>query len=286
MEFSLTDFFDLVQDAILTLFGGEAPTILSQVIAAIILLIATLFAVNVFLYLVVKGAKLWKHEIVPLFYDESKRRFRERRRRFAQHLRDEINRLNRFESWADFRFTELEAEVEFEGSRVSGFFPKLFFRRSAISGLYRERSLTRALQRSEERLILLEGHPGSGKSVALRHVTLKLCLKAEKARDLTTTIPVYINLKHLDRPANKRINRQLIYDFVWNTLNRFNDADIEGFLEESFEKGIREGSWLFLFDSFDEIPEILSSVEADLVINEYADAISKFALFINITTFG
>ena len=103
--------------------------------------------------------------------------------------------------------------------------------------------------------------------------------KAQKARSLKAVIPIYINLKTLNRQHDKKkqtIDQNLIRDFVLQTLNRPNDADIEAFLDEAFELGLHEGTWLFLFDSFDEIPEILSSVDAAAIINRYAEAISDF----------
>ena len=39
---------------------------------------------------------------------------------------------------------------------------------------------------------------------------------------------------------------------------------------------MKDGSWLFLFDSFDEIPEILSSTDATETVGSYAEAISDF----------
>jgi hypothetical protein len=39
--------------------------------------------------------------------------------------------------------------------------------------------------------------------------------------------------------------------------------------------------WVFLFDSFDEIPEVLSSTETDEVIAAYSDAIDDFLSGIN-----
>jgi hypothetical protein len=72
------------------------------------------------------------------------------------------------------------------------------------------------------------------------------------------------------------INRELIESFVKQELNRINDRDIEQFLEEEFQVGVKEGTWLFLFDSFDELPEVLSSVEADTTIGDYAQAIDDF----------
>jgi hypothetical protein len=43
-------------------------------------------------------------------------------------------------------------------------------------------------------------------------------------------------------------------------------------LETEFDLGMKRGTWLFLFDSFDEIPEVL----ADSAINRYAESIADF----------
>jgi hypothetical protein len=306
---------------------------------------------------------LWSEKIQPA----DRKLQREKYRRFARHIEREIWRLNSLEAWSDYRFTELEAEVEAEGARrISRFIP--FLQRS---GLRREPSLSKALESSKERLILLEGDPGSGKSVALRHVALMMAQNAIKALPNVPRIPIYINLKELDRhdiprptanlsqndahinlralreqlttlfndgelhtlcfdmridyeslpgdgkadrarelvahcernnrtlqlvemvqtlrsetakdrlflpPSSEKeaVNRDLIYNFVQRSLNRANDRDIEAFLEEEFEAGLRAGTWVFLFDSFDELPDILSSTETDRIIREYADAISDF----------
>src|SRR5690349_10810230 len=56
----------------------------------------------------------------PLFYNEAKRQRVRRRRWFAEnHLLFQLSALNRAEEWQDFRFAELEAEVEAEGRRAS-----------------------------------------------------------------------------------------------------------------------------------------------------------------------
>ena len=85
-----------------------------------------------------------------------------------------------------------------------------------------------------------------------------------------------MNLKNLSVDLGTRVDRDLIEKLVKRTLNRPNDRDIAEFLEEEFELGIGAGTWLFIFDSFDEIPEILSSTEADETINTYAQAIWDF----------
>lgn len=216
-------------------------------------------------------------EIIPIFYSPENARRRNRRRRFAEHIEHELRRLNSMEEWSDYRFTELEAEVEAEGRRRSKLFPFLIKR----DVLRRERSLTKALENSTERLMLLEGAPGSGKSVALRHLALKMVRKAMRSRNLTTVIPIYVNLKSLKREIDQQgnpsaVDVQLIRDFVIQTLNRANDRDVAAFLDDEFQLGLGSGTWLFLFDSFDEIPDILSSTEADPIIRLYAQALSDF----------
>ena len=155
-------------------------------------------------------------------------------------------------------------------------FSLLPFLRSTRRGLRREQSLSKALELSDERLILLEGDPGSGKSIALRHVAEKLAKQSSKDKNIKSIIPLYVNLKKIERKPDSAISRELIESFVKQELNRINDRDIEQFLDEEFQNGLKEGTWLFLFDSFDELPEVLSSVEADATIRDYAQAIDDF----------
>lgn len=97
-----------------------------------------------------------------------------------------------------------------------------------------------------------------------------------RSRSTQSLIPIYINLKELERQKEISIGRNLISKFVLHCLNRINDRDIEDFLEEEFDRGLEEGTWLFLFDSFDELPEVLSSTEADSTIRAYGETIADF----------
>lgn len=212
--------------------------------------------------------KVWR-EIRP--YDEAEAKHVARRRQFASHIEAEIRRLNSQEDWSDHRFAELEAEVEAEGRRRKR---SLLGRRRL--GVRREKSLSTALANSEDRLILLEGEPGAGKSVALRYLASKLAQEAMKSRDVKSLIPLYVNLKTIERPKDAAVDVALIKAHVVKMLNRPNDRDIAQFITDEFERGLREGTWLFLFDSFDEIPEVLSSTSADTIIRSYADAIADF----------
>ena len=253
------------------MFGGQPPSWLLPTIAWAVG-IGFLFSGIVFV--LSQARKLWTEFLQPVYYNPEQKRRRSRRRMFADIMEAEIRRLNSLEAWNDNRFAELEAEVEAEGRRKLFDVFRIGF--SSVSNLHKERSLSKALERSSERLILVEGDPGSGKSVALRHLSQSMARKANLSNSLKSVIPLYINLKQLRRSADQTIDHNVIEDFIFKTLNRINDRDVEDFLAEEFKRGLEEGTWLFLFDSFDEIPDILSSTEADTTIREYAEAISDF----------
>lgn len=209
----------------------------------------------------------------PLVRGASETRYRiDQRRLFARHVQSQLQILATREDWHDERFADLEAEVEVEGRQRT--IPWLRHSPSKTVILRREKSLSRALEHSAEPLIVLEGDPGAGKSVALRHLAERLADKARKSRDISK-IPLYINLKEF-RPERRPVDSNSVYDFILASVNRVNDRDVERFLDEEFDRGLRDGSWLILLDSFDEIPDILSSTEADNVVEEYALAIHSF----------
>lgn len=273
----MPDFKEIISniEAILKLiFGDQVPSWIFRLVGYILLIALILLGIWGLLLILSKIKNLWSEHFWPLFYNPEEKRRSARRRQFADYIESEIRRLNMLEEWRGHRFAELEAEVEAEGRRRAfGVFP---FLQRTLSGLRREKSLSKALESSQERLILLEGEPGSGKSVALRHVAQSMARRAMKARSTKRVIPIYINLKELKRRRGEAIDRNLIHSFVLESLNRVNDRDIEEFLEEEFDQGLEEGTWLFLFDSFDELPEVLRSTEADTTIRSYADAISDF----------
>src|SRR5262249_21649079 len=94
---------------------------------------------------------LWTEKFRPSAYSpEEKKRSRESSL-FANHVLRELNQRNLSENWKDEEFAELEAE----GRKRSRFVILDAFRTQ--SGLRREPSLSKALERSAERLILLEG---------------------------------------------------------------------------------------------------------------------------------
>jgi hypothetical protein len=245
-------------------------------IAALVLTALLLVVVAAILKSISLIQELWFEKIRPRLYPPEQRQRATVRRLFARHLRREIEDRNAKENWQDDEFAELEAEVEAEGRRRT----LLFFFRSP-RGIRRERSLTTALERSTEKLVLVQGDPGSGKSVALRHVAFHLAEKASRARRVDSVLPVYVNLKELTRSDNQPVDRHLIRQAVLTSLNRINDRLVSEFLETNFDNGLKDGSWFFLFDSFDELADVLSSTDADDIITSYSNAISDFLGGIN-----
>jgi hypothetical protein len=195
----------------------------------------------------------------------------QRRAMFADHIESQIRILGDKEDWKDSRFTELEAEVELEGEQGRRFrwLPRL----TNFNGVRREPSLSKALKRSEERLVLLIGDPGAGKSVALRHLAQSMAKKAMTPSN-KSVIPIYVNLKEF-RPASGP-DAETVKTFILESVNRARSRDITRFLEAEFDRGIAAGTWLFLLDSFDEIPEVLASTEVDDTVTRYAEAIYSF----------
>lgn len=201
------------------------------------------------------------------------RRRRRRRRLFAQHLDIRLKHLELQEDWRDEKYAELEAEVEVEQSRRRRWVRRLVPLRGP--GLRRVRSLSQALARSSEPLVLLEGEPGAGKSVALRHLARLMAQDAANSKSIKATIPLYLNLKQLDvRPED--VTAEHIRQFVLDFLNEANSRDVQEVLDTEFQRGLEEGTWLFLFDSFDEIPDILSAEDTRRVAPAYARAIADF----------
>ncbi len=215
--------------------------------------------------------KAYRIVVEPLFYSDTQKNWNHQRRIFALEIKEKIEGINKSHSWRDYQFAELEAEVEAEGKYYGRWFVPWFLPREK-EGRRKEKNLSRALQTTSERLILLQGMPGSGKSVTLRKVALTLAEISIDSKSLRSVIPIYVDLKGLQRLEKQPVNSKLI------------EIYLETFFEDTsaaeFIKGVvnSEGeNCIFLFDSFDEIPEILSARDGEKVIEEYSDAIKNFS---------
>jgi hypothetical protein len=196
-----------------------------------------------------------------------------RRRQFASVLRSDLATLAKAENWNDQFFTDLEAEVEAEGSYYATALDRLIGRKS--SGLRRVPSLIQAIESSAEQFLLIIGEPGSGKSIAMRHLAHQLAERAIRSKDLNEKLPLYVNLKELPLAPDGIPTADFIRQFVINNIRR-GDADTADYVREHWDDYRDRGIWLILFDSFDEIPAVLHAPSGSDVILQHTNAIRQF----------
>ncbi|SDD69029.1 NACHT domain-containing protein [Actinokineospora iranica] len=201
----------------------------------------------------------------------------EGQRRFAEHVAEITKELADGESFDHSRYTELEAEVEMEGHTRHRLLGKLHDRQASAGDTKRRvKSLSVALERTAEKNILVEGVPGAGKSIALRHTarTMAKRLSEHNSAPSKVVLPLYVNLKTFRPP--RPVTSDHVAEFVRDAVNPHQSGIVRKFLDNELPRGLEEGKFLFLFDSFDEIPDILSSTDVDEVVQEYVRAISTF----------
>jgi hypothetical protein len=196
-----------------------------------------------------------------------------RRQQFCMVLRSDLDSIAKAENWNDQWFTDLEAEVEAEGGYYSNTLSRLLRRRS--NGIRRVPSLVQAIRTSTERCMLLVGDPESGKSIALRHLARTLADAGSRSRSSQLSIPLYINLKELPLCDLTVLNADHIEQFVLEHVRR-GDSDTAAYIREHWKEYKEQGAWIFLFDSFDEIPAILHAPNGSQAIAEHSQALRHF----------
>lgn len=210
---------------------------------------------------------------LPLLLNRDNKNRVRLRKQFCGVLDGDLKQLAKAESWNDQYFTDLEAEVETDGGYYASALDRLRGRKS--SGLRKEKSLVRAITSSTERAMQLVGEPGSGKSVALRHLAMQLATRGQKSNDKDAIIPIYVNLREIDIPPGTAVTADAIRAFVLDNIRR-GDADTSAYVRNNWEDYVSRGIWLFLFDSFDEIPAVLHAGANSSEIREYSKAIRQF----------
>jgi hypothetical protein len=210
---------------------------------------------------------------LPRFMKREDRIKVRRRSQFCAVLEADLTNIAKAESWNDQYFTDLEAEVETDGGYYISPIHRLFGKVS--TGLRKEKSLIKAITSSSERAIQLTGEPGSGKSVALRHLASQLAMRGKTSKAKDVLVPLYINLREIDIPANSAITADTVRDFILDNIRR-GDSDTTAYVRENWADYRERGIWFFLFDSFDEIPAVLHAEKGNPAIKEYAEAIRMF----------
>jgi hypothetical protein len=196
-----------------------------------------------------------------------------RRQQFCGALRSDLDSMAKLENWNDQWFTDLEAEVEANGQYYSGQFNRIIGRSS--NGVRRVASLMQAINTSAEERMVLVGEPGSGKSIALRHLARQLADIGTSLRGEKLQIPLYINLKELPACEPSELNADFIEDFVKDHVRR-GDSDTAEYLRDHWQDFKSRGIWFFLFDSFDEIPAILHAPNGSPTVSAHSNAVRQF----------
>jgi hypothetical protein len=221
----------------------------------------------------IKLVEAYKGSGLPVWLNLDNKYKVRRRKQFCAVLDADLAYLAKAENWNDQYFTDLEAEVETEGGYYASAWDKT--RRKKSFGLRKEPSLIKAITSSAERAMQLVGEPGSGKSVALRHLAKQLAEQGKKSNDKNATVPLYINLREMDPRYLNKVSADDVREFVLDNIRR-GDADTSAFVKENWGDYCNRGIWLFLFDSFDEIPAVLHSEAGSDVIRKYSQAIRQF----------
>ena len=178
----------------------------------------------------------------------------------CEALTDDLKIIDNKTNWSTHLFTPLDAEVEV----------------NTRNG--KERKITdllKAIKQSKNRLFLVLGAPGAGKSVALR----KLCQDLACEVKSTGKIPVYVNLREWQATQkwsqdNPPTIEQLTDFIKSNVMNR--DIVTTKFFERYFDKLYETGRLYFVLDSFDEIPEVLNEKENSELIQKLSEVIFRF----------
>jgi hypothetical protein len=195
-------------------------------------------------------------------------RFEQKLTSFCSALRQHLETTDREANWSPDYYADLEAEVEIVSSAGLPKMKRVANLQSALRNHHRTQSF------------LLLGDPGGGKSVALRRLAKGMLDEV----DMTHRIPIYINLREWLLPIREGGKRSWTQDdppskqdlvkFVKGSLKSRGDIFTEEFVDTYFEDLWQKGHLFFLFDSFDEMPELLDLTDDSWLIDALSRQIS------------
>lgn len=205
----------------------------------------------------------------PLKSEFPEQSFSDDLKKFCNELQLHLVGIDQQSNWSPEYYTELEAEVE-----VATTIGKQVSRRIV--------NLQDALRRDRDtRSFLVLGDPGAGKSVALRKMAKDMLAEVPR----TGRVPLYINLREW-LPAGGRQQAgwtetspptiKELEEFVISSLKARGDLFTEEFIEKYFKKLLQHGRLFLIFDSFDEIPELLDVNEESWLIEALSELFTRF----------
>lgn len=206
---------------------------------------------------------------VPINTDFPEESFQKKLDSFCSALRQHLVTTDREANWSPDYYADLEAEVEIVDMIGTTERKRIVDLQSAIRS-----------DRTTQAFLVL-GDPRAGKSVALR----KLARDMIDEVGTTGRVPIYVNLREwLPREGRRNAawtetNKPTIQEleiFVMDNVKARGDVFTEEFVDKYFRDLWRHGRMFFIFDSFDEIPELLDVNEESGVLNALSDVLSRF----------
>ncbi len=183
-----------------------------------------------------------------------------------RRLRDQfsklmIQRLDEYDqeiNWSDRTLTPLEAEVEIDTQHGA---------RTKIHS-----NLTAAIRRDySSKSFLVVGDPGSGKSVSMRRLAREMYLETATSG----VVPIYINMREWVGPNEP--NDLDLYKFIVQYITNFAGAFGTDFIIRYFMAMVGQGKWLFILDSFDEVPSVLDCDDGSDQLRNVSKAFDRFS---------
>ncbi|PTP52363.1 hypothetical protein CWO05_14320, partial [Vibrio splendidus] len=185
--------------------------------------------------------------------------FPERLKNALVALEDDLKSINKQSNWTGSFYTDLDAEV---------------YIKTKTKNKRKVSNLLKALNNKSGRAFLVLGEPGGGKSVALRKLAIELIPQLKEANK----IPLYINLKEWNNTKWSKDNppsESQLLDFVRENIAR-RDLALSIFVDKYFDRLIETKRFFFIFDSFDEIPQVMNVDDNSILIQQLSSVLYKF----------
>jgi len=120
-----------------------------------------------------------------------------------------------------------------------------------LSAWYSARTLSLAEALSAGANLILVGHPGSGKTVALAHLACQVIAHNQEVAHLSDLFPVFLHISDL-LPSEKLTDSALTH--IKNAIHFYIPSLNEKQVHSLLRKSLEEGKALFLIDGLDEAP--------------------------------
>ncbi|MBF0464121.1 MAG: NACHT domain-containing protein [Nitrospirae bacterium] len=188
--------------------------------------------------------------------------FKQKLLSFCKTLKNNLIKIDEETNWSMEVFTPLDAEVEIRETKRS---------------TRKITDLLNAIKRDKKsRTFLVLGDPGSGKSVALRKLSIDLIDEVAE----TDRIPIYVNLREWTvEKAWSDYNPPTVSDlhnFIIEHIKSSGNVFSSDFVDYYFDKLFEGGYLFFILDSFDEIPQVLDVNESSWLIDKLSEVIYDF----------